>query len=303
MKSQKMPKARSVPKQSDIIIKPDGTIHFSFLWDDFTDFTKLDIKKINAKNVLRKVPNLIHPKEEYQDCRMCPKNCGVNRAKVSHPLCGDHELRISTYGCSFGDEDCIVGLGGSGAIMLGGCPLTCYSCHNPEMVRESKASDINDFVSICYELLDEGAENIQILSPTVHLPALKVVLSFLKNECFPLPIIFKSSGYESVEELKKLNGLIDIYLPDIKFGSHSSLAKSARANDYFEVFRNSLNEMISQVGKYELNRKNVLQKGVLVRHVNAPISSQEKLEINALLGSYREKILISYNNNFVDFHN
>jgi|GEM_PF-1834334 len=306
--SNQIPKSeKSPPQQSDIVIDPDGKIHISFLWEDLRDLPRsLNEKYVSAKPafILRnwnptefKSPDSLL--SEYEHCKLCPKECGFNRVKNKHPTCGDFELRVATFGISFGDEPEIRGTGGSGAIMLSGCPLKCPSCHNPEKVADGTAINAQDFFSLCKKLYEDGAHNIQILSPTVHMPILRVLLRSLKSDSFPIPIVLKSSGYESVDQLRSLEGLVDIYLPDFKFGQCSQWSQRAGVKNYFEVAVAALHEMARQVGALEVDDQGVATKGVLVRHVQAPLPSAEKTQIRNFLNQLPEGIRVSYQDNFV----
>ena len=299
---------KSLPQQSDIIIEPGGKIHISFLWEDLRDIPNL-INDIEVATQLTHTlssgwnPTQFKIEEsvlsEYESCELCPKKCGFNRLNKRHPTCGDFNLRVATYGMSVGDEPEIRGTRGSGAIMLSGCPLKCPSCHNPEKVADGAVVSGDDFIGICKTLYEQGAHNIQILSPTVHLPALRATLRFLKSNGFPIPIIFKSSGYESVEQLKTLEGLVDVYLPDFKFGQCSQWGQRAGVKNYFDKAVEATQEMYRQVGALIVNEENLAIKGVLVRHVGAPLPLEEKTQIRSFLNQLPEGVRVSYQDNFV----
>ncbi|MGZ3720188.1 MAG: radical SAM protein [Bdellovibrionota bacterium] len=287
-------------QQSDITIGPDGTVHISFLWDDLSDLAGLPpAEKAHAREWIAPA-SVSLASAEYAECRLCPKQCGFDRIAARHPRCGDSLLRVSNVGLTMGDEPSIRGTRGSGAIMLAGCPLKCPSCHNPEKVANGEAVTAEEFFALCGSLLASGAHNVQILSPTVHLPALRALLRELKASGFPIPIVLKSSGFERVEEIRALNGLIDIYLPDLKFGSCSAWAVRAGVRNYFEVARECIEEMISQVGPLEFDAEGVARRGVLVRHVEAPLPTQEKEEIRAYLASLKGRAEVHFNPHFVN---
>jgi len=287
-------------QQSDIVIAPDGSIHISFLWDDLRDLAGLAARESKpAPEWNLPLGHLFLASAEYKSCHLCPKQCGFDRDSSRHPRCGDALLRVSNVGITLGDEPPIRGTRGSGAIMLAGCPLRCPSCHNPEKVADGAVTDAAGFFGICKSLLEEGAHNIQILSPTVHLPSLRILLAELKRTGFPLPIVLKSSGYERVEELRKLDGLVDIYLPDLKFGSCSAWAVRAGVRNYFSEARDSIEEMIRQVGNLALNEEGLASRGVLVRHVEAPLPPAEKKEILTYLDSLRGRAAVFLNSHFV----
>lgn len=277
---------RSRIQQSDITITPEGKVFISFLWDDLRELVGERPGESTALDAWA-APTVTGDfrLDEYQSCTLCPKECGFNRNRYVHPSCGDSKLRVSNTGISFGDEDIIKGQRGSGIIMLSGCPLTCPSCHNPEKVNSGRETTLQEFLDLCEALAHEGAENLQILSPTVHFPALRVALKILKDTHFPLPIIFKSSGYESVGELQKLQGLVDFYLPDFKFGPCSGRAERSGAKDYFEKTKAAVEEMIRQVGT----------DNVLIRHLKVPMSEREAALLNEVLRSFQTRVSIQTN--------
>jgi putative pyruvate formate lyase activating enzyme len=294
--------------QSDIVIDEDGEIFISFFGPDLLHLLG---GQRNENSDLREwtlppLPNDINAKldsikSEYANCIMCPKQCGFDRVKSVHPNCGDWELRVSNFGISFGDEKEISAGGGSGLLFLSGCPLTCPSCINGEKVRsDNTIVTIRDFLQMIEKLYQMGANNIQILSPSVHLSQLHLILTLLKEYSFPLPIIFKSSGYESAQELEKFNGLVDIYIPDYKFSTSCYWKKQAGANDYHEVFLECLKEMYKQVGGVIKNENGIIQKGVIIRHVKNPyLEENESLAIEQFLGNQPKDIVISIQDNFV----
>lgn len=295
--------AKSIREQSDIVITADGRVFVSFLWEDLgalTGTTRSAVPAVDVRPPSRR-RNLAFPEFEYRQCKLCPKECGFDRTAARHRTCGDHHLRVASAGLSLGDEPEIRGERGSGAIMLSGCPLKCPSCHNPEMVADGTAVTIEGFITIAEQLHARGAHNIQILSPTVHLRALHVALKELKDSGFPLPIVLKSSGYESVAQLQKLDGLVDVYLPDFKFGRCSQWSRRAGARNYFEITARAIEEMFRQVGAARSNTDGTLERGVLVRHVRAPLPPEESREIEVFLARLPDGIRVAYSDHFVSF--
>jgi putative pyruvate formate lyase activating enzyme len=290
-------------QQSDITISPDGTVHISFLWDDLRDLAGLPpVEKaggLEAFSWTAPEGELSLSSPEYASCSLCPKTCGFNREAKAHPRCGDSLLRVSNVGLTMGDEPAIRGTRGSGAIMLAGCPLKCPSCHNPEKVAQGDAVSGPGFLKICEDLLHRGAHNIQILSPTVHLPALRVALRALKDSGFPLPVVLKSSGFERAEEIEKLAGLVDVYLPDLKFGSCSAWAVRAGVRHYFAVAKDAIEAMIRQAGPFCTDSSGLAVSGVLVRHVSAPLPDTEKAELHAFLAGLEGRAAVSVLDTFV----
>lgn len=289
-------------QQSDITIGPDGSVHISFLWDDLRDLAGLEPAEKDGSGPHWRALSGHFPlaSAEYGECRLCPKSCGFDRNAKAHPRCGDSLLRVSSSGLTLGDEPVIRGTRGSGAIMLAGCPLKCPSCHNPEQVAHGEPVTGEAFLRICEDLVAQGAHNLQLLSPTVHLPALRMMLTELKKSGFPVPVVLKSSGFESVAELRKLEGLVDIYLPDLKFGSCSAWAVRAGVRSYFAVAREAIEEMIRQVGPLRVDDGGVAVSGVLVRHVEAPLPAAEKAELRAYLAGLEGRASVSFLDTFVN---
>lgn len=295
--------------QSDIVIDEDGEISISFMGHELLHLIDNRVLKQSTLREWKLPPfadsdfisELQNIKHEYSKCTMCPKQCNFDRVKSSHLNCGDWQLRVSNIGISFGDEAEIANGGGSGVILMGGCPLTCPSCINPEKVRsDDNVVTIQEFLLLVEKLYFKGANNIQILSPTVHLPHLRLILTLLKKHSFPLPIILKSSGYESPEELSQLKGLVDIYIPDYKFSTSDFWKKQSGASDYQEVFQQCLKEMYQQVGKIIKSNENIIQRGVIIRHVKNPyLTEAENLFIQHFLSEQPEDIFISILDNFV----
>lgn len=283
------------------MITADGRVFVSFLWDDLEPLKNPAPWPVAVRAAPPERSTLAFPMDAYRRCKLCPKQCGFDRTRARHKSCGDFHLRVATSGLTFGDEPEVRGQRGSGAVMLSGCPLKCPSCHNPEMVADGTAVSIDEFLGMVDDLTARGAHNIQILSPTVHLPALRVAMAELKATHFSLPIILKSSGYESIEELAKLEGLVDVYLPDFKFGSCSQWSARAGAKDYFDVARRAITEMFRQTGPLQLDDDGTVLRGVMVRHLRAPLPRQERHEIESFLASLPISIGVSYSDNFISF--
>lgn len=284
-------------QQSDIIIGPNGEVHVSFLWRDLFSEPSPNHRRLPAwqrPHIAESDP------PEYQACKMCPKQCRFNRKARSHPSCGDDRLRVSNVGISMGDEELIRGRNGSGCIMLSGCPLRCPSCHNPEKVADGEIVTGDDFLKLCENLLADGAENIQILSPTVHGPRLRNALRALRDSNFPLPVVLKSSGYESVEEIERYEGLVDVWLPDLKFGPCSKRGRKSGAADYFEVAQQAIGTMLGQVGPAQIE-DGLIKRGVLVRQVKTQLPNDEQEGLTRFLRSLPAEVIVDSTTSWIDF--
>ncbi len=208
---------------------------------------------------------------DYLKCELCPRRCGVNRS-VSVGACGQSDrIRIARVGLHMWEEPPISGERGSGTVFFSGCQLRCVFCQNYEISQLRRGYEITEekLADQFLRLRDMGAENINLVSPTPFLPSVMNALNSVKPR-LGIPIIMNSGGYERVETIKALKGYIDVYLPDLKYFSSETSKKYSGAEDYFECAIHAIEEMYAQVGKPELDRRGMIKKGVIVRHLILP---------------------------------
>ncbi len=217
---------------------------------------------------------------KIQNCRLCPRECGADRTKEAG-LCGaGARIRAARAMLHFWEEPCISGKNGSGTIFFSGCPLKCRYCQNYKISTENLGKEISvqRLCEIFMELKEKGAHNINLVSPTQYAPfiikALKEVKPLLK-----IPVVWNTGGYEKVETIKSLNGLVDVYLPDLKYISPEISLKYSGAEDYFEMASAALNEMYSQLGGVVFDETGLLKRGIVVRHLVLPGNRAESLKI------------------------
>ena len=218
----------------------------------------------------------------YENCRQCPRNCGVNR-NSSLGFCKEpSQIRIAVACLHFGEEPLITVHGGSGTIFLTGCNLRCAFCQNYQISQQGMGKSVTkeEFAEICLKLEEAGAENINLVTGSHHVPAIAEGLAEAKKRGLTLPVCWNSSGYDSVESLKMLEGLVTIWLPDLKTLS-SELSKSlCAAEDYPEKAKEAIKWMIehnplnlTSISK-EIDGKTVTKdkilQGVIVRHLFLP---------------------------------
>lgn len=207
-------------------------------------------------------------------CEICPRACRVNRKAGETGRCGTaHRAVIASYSPHFGEEQPLVGRHGSGTIFISGCSLGCCFCQNydisnhPEYGREV---DDQMFASIMTDLQAQGCHNINFVTPGHVLPQILAALSLAYENGLRLPLVYNCSGYETVHSLRLLDGIIDIYLPDMKFWNEASAARYADAPDYPAVARAALLEMHRQVGDLRLDPEGIAVEGLLIRHLLMP---------------------------------
>ena len=205
---------------------------------------------------------------DYETCNLCPRQCGVNRRAGERGFCGcpDTALVAKTMLHKW-EEPALAGSGGSGAIFFGGCTLGCRFCQNAAISASAvgKPMDSRQLRQAMEELIAQGAENIDLVTPTQFLPT---ILPALQPK-LPVPVVYNCGGYERVETIQALEGLVDIYLPDLKYSSNSLAAQLSGAEDYVSVAQNAIREMVRQTGPVRWQGEKITQ-GVIIRHLILP---------------------------------
>lgn len=209
-------------------------------------------------------------------CNACPRGCNVDR-EVSLGYCKSPEkFKLARASLHYWEEPCISGKNGSGAIFFSGCNLGCVFCQNYEISHGCKGLEVSDddLVRIMKRLVDEGANNINFVNPTHYSLQLLRVLEKYKP---PVPIVYNTSGYDSVETLKMLDGAVDIYLPDFKYIRPEKALKYSKAEDYPQVAEEALAEMKRQVGEDVFDENGIMQRGMIIRHLVLPSNTNSSI--------------------------
>lgn len=204
----------------------------------------------------------------YKNCKLCPRACGVDRTAGQTGFCGMSDgLRAARAMLHYGEEPPISGSYGTGAVFFGGCTLRCAFCQNAEISIGGKGAELTPahLREIFERLVDEGAQSIDLVTPTHFLPSILPALT----PKLPVPVVYNCGGYERVEALRELEGLVDIYLPDFKYADNALAARLSRAPDYFEIADAAITEMYRQVGSAVVE-DGIMQRGLLVRHLVLP---------------------------------
>lgn len=209
-------------------------------------------------------------------CSICPRHCNVDRS-VNLGFCQSPDnFRVARAALHFWEEPCISGKEGSGTVFFSGCNLKCVFCQNNEISAENKGVEISNdkLISIFENLISQGANNINLVNPTHYAKRLAKVLGRWKS---PVPIVYNSSGYEEVETLKALDGLIDIYLPDLKYIRAEKAMRYSKAADYFEKASAALLEMRRQVeDKFD---GDIMKSGMIIRHLILPQNTNSSIAV------------------------
>ncbi|AGB39009.1 radical SAM protein [Natronococcus occultus] len=211
--------------------------------------------------------------ERYEECDLCAYDCGVDRTAGDVGTCQvDDTAYVSTYFPHFGEEDCLKGHNGSGTIFLANCNMKCVFCQNFETSHEAKGDPATpaEIAEMALELEAKGCHNINFVSPTHHSPHLVEAVRIAIEAGLDLPIVWNCGGYERPEILERLEGIVDIYMPDVKWGNDAAAARYSKAPNYWSNVTDSLREMHRQVGDLRLDDTGLATGGLLVRHLVMP---------------------------------
>lgn len=204
----------------------------------------------------------------YINCKLCPRKCGVDRTKGQLGFCREPDKMFAARAAAhYWEEPVISGSFGSGAVFFSGCTLQCCFCQNGIISQQDlgKEVSVDHLREIFLRLIDDGVQNINLVTPTHFLPS---ILPALEPK-LPVPVVYNCGGYERVETLRELDGLVDIYLPDMKYSDAKLAAKLSAAPDYVETAKAAILEMYRQVGPTVLE-DDIMKKGMIVRHLVLP---------------------------------
>lgn len=240
---------------------------------------------------------------KYENCLLCPRKCGINRSTGQTGICGvSSEIKVARAALHYWEEPCISGKRGSGAVFFSGCSLHCVFCQNREISdgKEGKVISKERLSDIFMELADKGANNINLVTPGQYIPDIVWAVNDAKSRGMKLPIIYNTSGYENVTELKLLEGIVDVYLPDFKYMDSTLSARYSRAKDYPSVAKQALSEMVRQQPDVVIDdATGLIQKGVIVRQLLLPGHVNDaKAVLKYLYDTYHDHVYISMMSQF-----
>lgn len=237
-----------------------------------------------------------------KDCHLCPRNCGVDRLAGQKGFCGvDAGIMVARAALHMWEEPCISGKEGSGAVFFSGCSLGCVFCQNRTISKgqSGKVITVERLAELFLDLQGQKANNINLVTAGHFLPQVREALILAKEQGLTIPVVYNSSGYEKAEMLRYLDGLVDIYLPDLKYLEADLAGKYSHAKDYPEVAMKALEEMVRQVRTPEFDERGMMKKGVIVRHLLLPghVRNSKKV-LKYLYGTYGDQIYISLMNQY-----
>ena len=211
--------------------------------------------------------------KKLSNCTVCPHMCKVNRLENKIGRCGcNDKIKIALASLHMFEEPCITGKNGSGTVFFSHCNLNCVYCQNYEIsqLQNGKEISVQELADIFIEQQNKGAENINLVTPTMYVYQIIEAIKIAKPHGLKIPIVYNSNGYESIDTIKLLNGYIDVYLPDLKYSDNSLAKEYSNVNNYFEIATNAIMEMYYQVGLPQFSEDGLIKKGVLIRHLILP---------------------------------
>ncbi|MBQ8301340.1 MAG: radical SAM protein [Clostridia bacterium] len=237
----------------------------------------------------------------YSECRLCPRECKVDRSKNTGYCKMTDKLLAARASLHMWEEPCISGESGSGTVFFSGCNLRCVYCQNREIANDGKGFEITSerLAEIFLEQQARGANNINLVTPTQFVPHIIKALDMVRDKELKIPVLYNCGGYENVETLKMLDGYVDIYLPDFKYMDSQIAKRYSNAEDYPEIAKKAVAEMVRQTEKCVFNKEGILQKGTLVRHLVLPSHTENSRRvIEYLYNTYGDKIYMSIMNQY-----
>ena len=221
-------------------------------------------------------------------CDLCPRKCGVNRLAGETGTCktGRNAL-VSSYSPHYGEESCLVGTHGSGTIFFTHCNLLCNFCQNYEISHEGKGIEVSEteLADIMLSLQLKGCHNINLVSPSHVIPQIAAAVKIACENGLRIPLVYNSGGYDDMSALRLLEGIMDIYMPDLKFSDSEFAAECCGAADYFEVTKDALKEMFRQKGLLQMDNQGIAYRGLMIRHLVMPSGLAGTIKIMEFLAS------------------
>lgn len=244
--------------------------------------------------------------KEYENCRLCPRECGADRAAGEKGACGaDNRLVVARAALHFWEEPCISGEAGSGTVFFSHCPLRCVYCQNAEISGGQAGIEITPgrLAEIFMELQGQGAANVNLVTPTHYVPHIAEALRTAKGGGLHIPAVYNCGGYESVRALRLLEGLVDVWLTDFKYMDGELAGCYSHAENYPAAAKDALAEMARQTGEAVFDDRGIMRRGIIVRHLLLPGGLEDsKAVVRYLFETYGDRIFLSLMNQYTPVH-
>lgn len=239
--------------------------------------------------------------ELLKECNLCPRKCGINRYQKRGYCGATNKVKVAYYSLHMWEEPVISGKKGSGTVFFSHCNLRCMYCQNQKISIHGYGKEISNkkLGEIFLKLQEMGAHNINLVTPTHYVPQIAYILHKIKDKELKIPVVYNTSSYENIGTLMAMRGLVDIYLADLKYYDDDLAEKYSFCSNYFETATMAIDEMVRQVGKFEIDKKGLMKKGVIVRVLVLPGHVRDAKEIiNYLYKTYHDDIYISIMNQY-----
>ena len=229
-------------------------------------------------------------------CNLCPHMCNIDR-KISKGICkASDKVKVALASLHFYEEPCISLKNGSGTVFFSNCNLNCVYCQNYKISQENfgKEITVEKLADIFIDLQERKANNINLVTPTVYVDKIIYALDIAKSKGLKIPVIYNSSGYERIETIQKLDGYIDVYLPDFKYAIDELGIKYSKIKNYPNIAKNAIKEMYKQVGNVVLDENGLIKKGVIIRHLILPNNiDNTKLVLKWIKDTFNDNVFLS----------
>ena len=234
---------------------------------------------------------------ELEKCEICPHKCKINRNKSQIGRCKSKDtVKVALYSIHNFEEPCISGKKGSGTVFFSNCNMNCVYCQNYEISQQGRGKEITveELADIFIKQQEKDVENINLVTPTSYAMQIIEAIKIARKKGLNIPIVYNTNGYESIETIKRLDGYIDIYLPDLKYYYNELGEKYSKVKNYFEISTQAIKEMYKQVGKTKLDEDGIMKKGVMIRHLVLPnnIDNSKKV-LKWIQKNFDENIFVS----------
>ena len=238
-----------------------------------------------------------------EKCSLCPRECEVKRKAGQAGFCGvaGENIFAARAALHMWEEPCISGETGSGTVFFSGCTLRCVYCQNFDIARANSGKEITKerLVEIFLELQEKGAANINLVTPTHYTEEIIWAIQNAKKKGLSIPIVYNCSGYEKIETLRLLDGIVDVYLTDFKYMDKALAVRYSKAKDYPDIAKKALEEMVRQTGEEEFDEEGMMKKGVIVRHLLLPgCMENAKAVVKYVYEMYKDSVFLSLMNQY-----
>ncbi|MGL4800238.1 MAG: radical SAM protein [Cellulosilyticaceae bacterium] len=237
-----------------------------------------------------------------ESCKLCPRVCGVNRLEGQLGFCrAGAKVRIARAALHHWEEPCISGERGSGTVFFSHCTLKCVFCQNYEISTEGKGREVEiaELAQQFLRLQEAGAHNINLVTPTHYVIQIIEAVKLAKSKGLQIPIVYNSSGYETVETIRSLEGIVDVYLPDFKYFKDKYAKDYSKAPRYTDYVKYAIEEMVRQVGEARFDEAGMIQKGVIIRHLMLPgLLFDTKKIVDYIYETYGDRVYLSLMNQY-----